>query len=210
MGLLEMHCHLLPSIDDGYVAKEDFLRMMGIYRESGFSTIVFTPHLYNPYVTTHIEQLRETYAWAEKAAATKGITTYLGSELYVNQQASLNALAINDRYVLVEFGLALPPKDLLLHLTWLTDRSLAPIIAHVERYLWLSPQAPLLTQMKNLGCLLQCNVEAVENGSAAAYLEAGLVDIIASDNHGDETLAPRLAQAIAAWPDVGSKMEQLL
>ena len=55
MSLLDMHCHLLPAIDDGYVAKEQFEKMMRIYSECGFTPP--SPHIYNPYVTT-IEALR--------------------------------------------------------------------------------------------------------------------------------------------------------
>jgi len=208
--LLDVHCHLLPTIDDGYVTSEQFEKMMRIYSECGFSAIAFTPHIYNPYVTTNIEALRATYEWAKEIAAGQGITTYLGSELYVGEQESLKALPIADRYVLIEFPLSLPPAKLLDRIDSLGERGLVPIIAHVERYRWLSPQAPLLLELKRLGCLLQCNVEAVENGDAGPYLEAGLVDLFATDNHGDESLALRLADLIALWPTVGDRMDQLL
>ena len=54
---------------------------------------------------------------------------------------------------------------------------LVPIIAHVERYRWLSPQAPLLQERK-AWLPLQCNVEAVENGDAGPYVEADMVDLL--------------------------------
>ncbi len=210
MSLLDVHCHLLPAIDDGYVAKEQFEKMMRIYSECGFTAVAFTPHIYNPYVTTNIEALRATYEWAKEVALHAGITTYLGSELYVGEQESLKALPIADRYVLVEFPLSLPPARLLERIAGLRGQGFVPIIAHVERYRWLSPQAPLLLELKKLGCLLQCNVEAVENGDAGPYMEADMVDLFATDNHGDESLAPRLAYLIARYPEVGDRMDQLL
>ena len=210
MSLLDMHCHLLPAIDDGYVAKEQFEKMMRIYSECGFTAIAFTPHIYNPYVTTDIGALRATYEWAKEVASSVGITTYLGSELYVGEQESLKALPIADRYVLIEFPLSLPPAKLLERIGDLGERGLVPIIAHVERYRWLSPQAPLLLELKKRGCLLQCNVEAVENGDAGPYVEADMVDLFATDNHGDESLAVRLASLIALHPTVGERMDQLL
>ena len=43
MGLCDLHCHLLPLIDDGYVSKESFSRMLHLYLENGITTIAFTP-----------------------------------------------------------------------------------------------------------------------------------------------------------------------
>ncbi|HZJ88529.1 MAG TPA: CpsB/CapC family capsule biosynthesis tyrosine phosphatase [Sphaerochaeta sp.] len=210
MGIRDLHCHLLPGIDDGYGAEEDFVRMLRIYRESGVSAIAFTPHLYNPYVTTHVERLRTTYRWAEALALAEGITPYLGGEVFLADGGQQELLPIAGRYQLVEFSLSLPPANLIPWVRKVVAEGIVPIIAHVERYLWLGVHSPLLRQLIDFGCLLQCNVEAVESGEAEAFLTAGLVDVIATDNHGDESLAPRLAQAIAAWPDVAEKMQRLI
>lgn len=64
-------------------------------------------------------------------------------------------------------------------------------------------------QLKQMGCLLQSNVEAVENGDALPYLKHDLIDIIATDNHGDETLPVRLVQTLSDWPQVAQRMENL-
>jgi len=61
-----------------------------------------------------------------------------------------------------------------------------------------------------LGCLLQTNVEAVENGDSHPYLKRNLIDLIATDNHGDENLPLRMVQCLNAWPQVYGKMETLL
>ena len=209
MGICDLHCHLLPGIDDGYLTKDQFLRMLSLYLESGITTIAFTPHIYNPYVTTHVKDVRDTYAWAEQEARAIGIKTYLGSELYVGEQEILRTIPIEGTYALVEFGLSLPPPRLLVRLKQLIEEQhLIPIIAHVERYRWLEPKSSMLDRLLALGCLLQTNVESVENKDSLPYLQAGLIDLIATDNHGDETLPLRLAQALNDWPDVYQKMEE--
>ncbi len=210
MALCDFHCHLLPLIDDGYVTKETFSRMLHLYWENGITSIAFTPHIYNPYVTTNIADLRQTFSWARTEAATLGIATYLGSELYVGDQAKLTCVPIADTYALLEFGLSLPPPRLLQRIATLTAQNLIPILAHVERYRWLDPTSPLLGELLKLGCLLQTNVEAVENGDSLPYLKRDLIDLIATDNHGDETLPLRLVQCLNAWPQVYGKMENLL
>jgi protein-tyrosine phosphatase len=209
MGVCDLHCHLLPEIDDGYVSREHFERMLQLYKESGITTIAFTPHVYNPYVTTNISMIRETYGWASSLADSMGLKTYLGSELFVGSQEVLKSLPIKGIYSLVEFGLSLPPNNLLPRLKVLSDSGLTLILAHVERYRWLSAQSPLLRQMKELGALVQVNVEAVENKTALPYLQSGLVDLIATDNHGDETLPGRMLAELENWPEVYRKMERM-
>lgn len=210
MALCDFHCHLLPLIDDGYVSVEGYARMLSFYKESGVTSIAFTPHIYNPYVTTKIESLRETYRWAEQIALDMGMVTYLGSELFVGSQPELKSIPIAGRYSLVEFGLSLPPANLIPRLEKLQGSNLKIIIAHVERYRWLTPESPLLSRLRSLGALVQVNVESAESGSALPYLEAGLVDIVATDNHGDETLASRMLAVLNEWPEVFRKMEGMI
>ncbi len=209
MDICDMHCHLLPGIDDGYLSREQFIRMLHLYELVGITAIAFTPHIYNPYVTTNIASLRETYQWAEEEARLVGIQTYLGSELYVGEQETLKSIPIGGTYALVEFGLSLPPAHLLERIEQLASMHYIPLIAHVERYRWLTPKSALLQRLLSLGCLLQTNVEAVESGISLPYLEQDLIDVIATDNHGDETLPSRLMDALAAWPSVGEKMQNL-
>lgn len=210
MGLCDFHCHLLPQIDDGYVSAEGFARMLSLYKESGVSSIAFTPHIYNPYVTTNIASLRETFGWASKMALGMGMTTYLGSELFVGTQTELKCIPIADKYCLVEFGLSLPPANLIPRLEKLQGEGLTLILAHVERYRWLNPTSPTLDRLRALGSLVQVNVEAVEDGTALPYLEEGLVDLVATDNHGDETLPSRMLAVLNEWPVVYEKMEALI
>ena len=209
MGICDMHSHLLPEIDDGYLSREQFIRMLNLYQLSGVTAIAFTPHIFNPYVTTNISELRETYQWARGEAEALGLQTYLGSELFVGDQETLKTIPINGRFALVEFGLSLPPPKVLERLQQLVQMHYRPLIAHVERYLWLSPKSTMLQRLRSLGCLLQTNVEAVENNLSLSYLEFGLIDVIATDNHGDETLPARLMDALEKWPSVGRSMQNL-
>jgi len=210
MGLCDFHCHLLPKIDDGYVSVEGFTRMLSLYKESGVSSIAFTPHIYNPYVKTNIVSLRETFEWASKIALDMGMATYLGSELFVGDQPELKCLPIADKYCLVEFGLSLPPANMIPRLEKLQGEGLTIILAHCERYRWLTPSNPMMERLLALGALVQVNVEAVEDGSALPYLEREMVDLVATDNHGDETLPSRMLAVLNEWPDVYEKMEGMI
>jgi protein-tyrosine phosphatase len=209
MGICEMHCHLLPGIDDGRVDRDGFERMLLVYKESGINSIAFTPHVYNPYVTTNIPNLRDTYSWAAEIAASLGMATYLGSELFVGTQEVLKGIPIGKKYFLVEFPVNLPPADLFPRLEALAASGMTLIVAHVERYRWLDAGHPSVVRLKEIGALLQVNVEGVESGAAVPYLDSGLADLVATDNHGDETLPYRLLAVLDTWPGLTDKMEKL-
>ncbi|NLZ76441.1 MAG: capsule biosynthesis protein CapC [Spirochaetales bacterium] len=209
MGLWDVHSHLLPEIDDGYLDQAGCIRMLEIYRECGIDHVVVTPHIYNPFVRTAVDRIRSTFDWAKANAERIGISLHLGSELYVADQKVLRAIPIRNRFVLVEFSLALPPSNLMEQLRKLVADGFVPIIAHVERFMWLNPKQALVHRLKEMGCLLQGNVEAVESGAALPYLEAGLLDMLATDNHGDERLPLGLVQALEQWPSVRKRMEEI-
>lgn len=211
MGLYNMHCHLLPGIDDGRVAPDQLGKVLGLYKECGFAGVVFTPHLFNPYLTTNIAAIRPTWMVAMEVAYKVGIEVLLGSELFCGTQETLQGIPFAGRYQLVEFPTVMPPKQWEQKLAVLA-RSITPIIAHVERYRWMTPTSEAFLKLKDLHCLIQCNVDGIENTWALPYLKAGVVDVIADDNHmrpGDETLPSRLIEHISAWPEVALKMERM-
>lgn len=211
MGWYDIHCHLLPGIDDGQVKPSKLEEVLLLYKESGFSGLVFTPHLFNPYLTTNVAAIRPAWNAAQAIARQIDLDVMLGSELFFGSQEVLQGIPFGGRYQLVEFPTAMPPK------AWeqklgLLAKSVTPIIAHVERYHWMSVESEAFGKLMELGCLIQCNVDGIENARALPYLEAGVVDVIADDNHmrpGSETLPYRLIEHIGTWPEVSRRMLEL-
>ena len=66
MGFIECHSHLLPFVDDGVRSKDDCLNVLDAYAKAGFDRVVVTPHLYNPMVTTRIQNIRPMFSWASE------------------------------------------------------------------------------------------------------------------------------------------------
>lgn len=210
MGLFDLHCHLLPGIDDGKVSADGLTRFLAVYRECGFDGLAFTPHVYNPYVTSDVAGIRGEWANADLLCSSLGLKAYLGSEVFVGNQKGLSGIPIAGRYLLVEFPTTLPPPLWLERLKGVKLQGLVPLIAHVERYQWLTPQSQDLSSLKALGALLQVNVEGVEDESAVPYLDSDMVDVVATDNHGpDETLPVRLMSILEKWPEVADRMSRL-
>lgn len=209
MGYVECHAHLLPFVDDGVRTKDVCLKVLSAYADAGFDRVVTTPHLYNPQVSTRTKNIRPMYAWAKAEAEQMGISLILGSETYVGGVVDPQVLPFLNNYVLLEVDTMTEPLFLLNHAYALRKRGHSVILAHVERYSWFGEENQTTQKLREIGVFFQCNVEGVENGKADRFLELGMVDIIAGDNHGEETLPKRLVSTLMAHPDVLHRMENL-
>ena len=209
MGYIEIHSHLLPFIDDGVGSKEQCTQVLQAYQAAGFDRIVFTPHLYNPYVATRTKNIRPMFTWAQEEAARCGITVYLGGEIYVGASDNLEVLPFLGRFVLLEVNYVVEPLFLLNQAYTLLKRGFDVILAHVERYQWFTAESMVARKLREMGVHFQCNVDGIESGLALRWLEEGMIDVIAGDNHGDTSLPGRLAGLLKKYPDVLGRMESL-
>ncbi|MGI6433307.1 MAG: CpsB/CapC family capsule biosynthesis tyrosine phosphatase [Sphaerochaetaceae bacterium] len=209
MGLVEVHAHVLPFVDDGVKSKEQASAVYEAYAQAGFSDIVTTVHLYNPYVHTRTEHIRPMFEWAFEEAQKQGVKLHLGSETYIGSVSDPQTIPFLGNCVLLETDYYTEPLYLP-HLTYsLSKRGQTVILAHVERYQWLKISSDIAKTLKETGVLFQCNVSGVLGGQCNSYLEAGMVDILASDNHGDLELPQKLAQLLQRYPQIKQKMENV-
>ncbi len=209
MKLIDLHTHLLPDVDDSTLKIDQVEKMIKKYKDANIKAIALTPHLYNPYVHTNLDLLGERYNMFEKIAADFGIVTSLGSEVYVGNQEIIKGIPISMEFQLIEFSTKLPCVNLVQKVRVLKQSGLNVIIAHVERYPFMSKNSLLFKQLKELGVLFQVNVEGAENGSAIPFLEEGVVDIISTDNHGDFTLPERYLKQLINYPYLLERMDNL-
>ena len=208
MDLFDIHCHLLPHIDDGFVEWSEIRHYFSLYKNCGFSGIVFTPHLYNPYVRTDVKSIRGAFERALEEAKDFDLTLHIASEIFVLDETVVKGLPIIGEYALVEFPTDYAPPFVMEKLKTLAP--LKPIIAHIERYKWLSPSSPLISEMRDNGYLIQVNGKALKKGGVAkSYVDAGLVDMLASDCHGKDGDVIDLAEMISSHRDIMSKMSQM-
>lgn len=209
MSYLNLHCHLLFGVDHGVQTRDDYCKLLREYRDCGFDTIALTPHLFHPNVKTKVGNIRENFRLAEEDAKELGIRVVLGSELYLGSQNEVKTVPIAGRYALVEFPVAGRPIGLNRKLQQLIDQGLEPVIAHVERYPWLSPKDKTFEMFREKGVWIQVNVSGIENKKALPYIDADLVDIISDDNHGDISLPRRLRNCLDQYPQILERMNSM-
>jgi tyrosine-protein phosphatase YwqE len=190
-GMTDVHTHLLPGVDDGAQRLSDSVEMLGFMRELGVKRIYLTPHIMADLPGNTPEALRSKYEAFLKDCP-PGLELRLAAEYMLDAGfASLVAkglLTMSARHVLVETSYFSPPPALIDILYELTLSGFQPLIAHPERYRYMSEND--CRKWKDKGCKLQLNLFSLSGAyghaaerNARILLKQGLYDHLGSDIH---------------------------
>ena len=209
--MIDLHSHLLPGVDDGSRSLEQSVRVLQRFVDDGVTLLACTPHLeasraFRAPVQAYTERMLQL-----RAAAPPGIELRLGWEIMLDMPGAdltLPGLCIEgSRVVLVEFMRTSPPARSAEELFRLRTSGVVPLLAHPERY-WGCTTAQV-AEWRRVGAVIQTDASILlDRGSmgrlANSLLEAGLVDLLASDNHGDS----RSLKASRKWLEEMGATEQ--
>ncbi|MGA2798970.1 MAG: CpsB/CapC family capsule biosynthesis tyrosine phosphatase [Thermoguttaceae bacterium] len=207
---IDIHCHILPGLDDGPAAWEESLEMAETAAADGIVAIVATPHQLGNYPHITAEKVRIQIARLQSMLEHRGVGLELlpGADVRIDPDLtgkilSGQVLTLADRrtHVLLELPheLYIPLDRLLgdLHSAGLTG-----ILSHPERNQGIINQPKVLSNLVNQGCLLQVTAGSLTGvfGSriqnfAESMVERGFADFIASDAHGIKYRTPHLSRA---------------
>lgn len=214
-GFTDIHCHVLPMVDDGAETVEMAINMLKVASEEGIHKIILTPHQKaDRRCVTPEGIIRRMHLLQEEVDKRRiPITMYPGNEILYRhglaellEQGKIRTLA-DSHYVLVEF---LPGEDYSYirdALNRLTSFGYRPVAAHVERYLNVVKDLRRALALKeDTGCYFQVNSSGVlgEHGHGEKVitrklLKEGLIDFVATDAHrSDGYRSPRLRNC-ADW-----------
>jgi protein-tyrosine phosphatase len=193
--VIDLHSHLLPGVDDGSRTVEQSVKVLGELATQGLLEICLTPHLRAGQVETGPPEVHDRAFAALAAAAPRLPKLHRGAEVMLDRPLVVDAERIGrvtlggSRYILVEFPRMVAFETVSIALGRIVETGLVPLLAHPERYRCCSPEA--VTRWRALGSLMQVDgptlVTSRGRGQRARELvAAGLADIIAGDNHGDE------------------------
>ena len=221
-ALVELHCHILPGIDDG--AKDLDMSMSLIRKElqDGAAGIVFTPHFHYERISVEQFTARRKAAFLQVSAACKAeglrLAGKMGAEVFYSTalpSLDLRQLAFAGcNYILFEFPTTMHPPGIDETLYAIRAQGYTPILAHVERYPFVTEDPTLLYNWVCDGCLAQINATGlIRDGHTAKWLhkliEWNLVHILCSDCHHPVKRPPNLAEGFAHLPDrVARRMQR--
>lgn len=217
-NLVEMHCHILPGIDDGSPNVETSLRMIEKLQAQGCKKIVLTPHYYTDTISLDDFLRRRDYALNELARALPpgspelipSAETFITHYLFNN--SDLSDLCIgNSRYLLIEhpFDSSMSERnyDRLMNLKCNYDVDI--ILAHIERYPAFMENTRKLDMYLDMGCLAQVNISSFADApkhikkKLFKLLDTNRIHLIASDSHNMDRRPPEYEAGIKAIIDNG-------
>lgn len=197
----DIHCHILPGVDDGAPNLEESLRMVQAARAAGVTSMVCTPHCRRPYFD--YKAMWEAYFCLREAAP--DMPMQMGFEVNIEKLRELGMgwaphlgcgrqdPGEQGRAFLLELSVGATPRDFQDYereIFELQGMGFRVVIAHPERYLAIRKDPGLAQRLVDMGCALQASADFVRGGRlggakgiAKRLLKAGLYSHIASDAH---------------------------
>jgi len=203
-GMVDIHCHILPGIDDGAVDMAMTIAMANIAVRDGIAAIIATPHFNGKqYDFARIVSLTDE---VNKELASQGIPLmlYPGAEIsaFADQQLVENVRLNSSAWVLLEFCHSHLPENADRLIGHFLDRGCRVIIAHPERNPTILSKPDILQELlgKHVCCQLTAGSLTGEFGPDAQrcamyLLQQGWVDFIATDAHSSTQRIPKLSEA---------------
>jgi protein-tyrosine phosphatase len=217
--MIDLHCHILPGVDDGADSESEALEMARIARAEDITTIVATPHFFRDDLPAcPLRDVESRVNDLERSLREHHVPIRIlpGAEISIRHnlmeeiRTRRHGLAINGgSYLFLELSgshIFAGVKSLLFELMC---EGFTPIIAHPERNSVFKRNPDLLYDFVRMGALAQANSGSFMGlyGTRTAetvrrLLEWNLIHFIASDGHGSRSIPPRLLDAVGRAGEV--------
>lgn len=204
--MIDLHCHILPKIDDGSKNTEMSLELLHEEKKQGVQAIAFTPHFHPNRVSIEDFLRVREHSWnklmSEPEVGEMDIKFSLGAEVFFStklNEMELDKLCIGEtEYILIEFPTNEKPYGMNHTLTDIINRGYTPILAHVERYPFFTSDPTMLYRLIGKGCIAQINSGAVLEGDKMAlkYIKWGMAQLICTDCHNLSNRVPNLSNGM--------------
>lgn len=209
--IVDIHCHILPELDDGSGSLEESVEMLRIAERAGITDIIATPHFkagrHNSSPDTICSKVREVQRESQKRGVS--VTLYPGSEIFFSSELeedlqSHRICTLNHSpYVLIEFSPAEPYRSIRNALDQMLGMGLSPIVAHAERYGCLLDDWQNVEVLRGMGAQIQVNASGVTGQAGrnirkqiGILLNRQLVDYIGTDAHGSRARTPDIRKCL--------------
>jgi protein-tyrosine phosphatase len=207
MNFIDIHCHILPGMDDGPADIKESLTMARMAVDDGVTHVFATPHIEDGLYGNRAAGIREAVE-SLKGQLPAGLTLLYGADVRICydlidrvEKDDIPTLNGSD-YLLLEFPhFALPPRvdEIVISLR---QRGIIPVITHPERHLLLSRHPEFLGLLRDCGAMSQVTAGSITGGfgketrkTCMMMIKKGLVDFVASDAHDPVRRPPQLSVA---------------
>ena len=208
--MIDIHCHLLPNIDDGArdLAMAEAMAKMAVH--DGIRVIACTPHIMPPRYPNRGDDIKRRVRSLQAHLNEQGIVLFLavGGDVHISfdlvrrLELGVAPCLHSSRYFLFEPDhKILTPRIVELCQTVIRS-GYRPILTHPERLTWVSGHFDVVQTLYNAGVIMQITAGSLTGrfGATAQMLceklfTAGMVDVIATDAHNITSRPPVLSEA---------------
>lgn len=219
--MIDLHCHLLPGVDDGAPDLPTALRMARMASADGITVTACTPHIFpglyentGPAIRRSVARLQAQLTDADiPLRLTHGADTHLAPNLAAGLRQGRIPSLHDSRYFLLEPPHHSAPPRLTETVFALLAAEYVPVITHPERLDWIEDRYATFVELAHQGAWLQVTAGSLTGrfGTTARYwgerlLDEGWVHILATDAHGADRRPPLLAEgrrAAERWVGAG-------
>jgi hypothetical protein len=194
----DVHSHLLPGIDDGSPNVATSLELIKGMSALGFQGFTATPHVMEDIWKNDDQTINTAHGILKNAMLDANLhypvvaaAEYLvdgNLEKLLSQKIALRTIRKN--WVLIEISFLQAPIQLRNILFEMQLQGYQPVLAHPERYLYYAQQPKALMELKDAGCILQCNLLSFAGyygkevkGFAEKLVDLQLIQLLGSDLH---------------------------
>ncbi|UOE93877.1 CpsB/CapC family capsule biosynthesis tyrosine phosphatase [Alkalihalobacillus sp. LMS39] len=211
--MIDIHCHILPGLDDGPKTEDESIMMVKKAAEEGITTIIATPHHHHPSFENPGDRVLDAVEKLNKRIKAEQININIlpGQEVRITggmaediDSGEVITLANGGTYLFIEFPSNHVPRFASSLIYQLQVKGIIPIIVHPERNKELMEKPELLYEFVKNGVLTQVTSSSITGHFgkkikqfSEQIIEANLTHFVASDAHNIETRTFRLASAYA-------------
>lgn len=198
VGLYDIHCHILPKIDDGSSSIAETVKLLKLEYADGVRIIIVTPHYRVGMFEPSMDEIHKQYARVKEIAAMvgDGMQIFLGCEFHANadmvatlRQGKRPTMA-GSRYVLTEFSEKHDYAFIRGKCYELLSNGYKPVVAHAERYPAIRKDIGHLEDLAETGTYIQMNAGSIlgEDGFLVKQfckkaIKGNLIHFVGSDAH---------------------------
>ena len=203
--MIDIHCHILPEVDDGSRSLNESIEMAMIAKEQGITKIVNTSHYHPDFRYKKGEELLKELEDFNNVLKENmiDIEVVIGNEIYytkdlIKEIDELDFYTLNNsRYILIELPPTNFPKDLCNIVYELKEKNYIPVFAHVERYREVQENPELIYEVINAGAIIQVNSHSILGKSGKelqkvcnTLLNRNMVHVVGTDAHSSKRRTP--------------------
>lgn len=217
--MIDIHTHILPTIDDGPTTMTESLEMCRIAVNDGIKKMIATPHVQNGMYDLDANKVLEKIHLLNQLVKQEGLDLVIfpGAEVHLSdrlldaeilKESSILTINGGKKYILLEFPFQWVPSGTEHVIFKLRSMGFTPILPHLERNFKIQRDPSMVRHFAEMGAILQVTAQSITGDFDAApmkcalwMLKNNLIHVIASDAHSPVGRPPILTKALKVVSD---------